>query len=99
MYVSDVVPCVICLIYAPPNVQAVDEILLHHLSISRKVWEKCRTGAMPKTRDIFGLAPNRNTHEASRQFNVDPKGPQTVICLKAVSVRKYLYIHDKPQLP
>ena len=42
------VPWVICLIYAPPNVQAVGEILLHHLNISCRVWWKCRTGVMPK---------------------------------------------------
>ena len=35
---SDVVPCMICLIYAPQNVQAVGEILPHHLNISRKLW-------------------------------------------------------------
>ena len=35
--VSDVVPCMICLIYAPRNMQAVGEILLHRLKISRKV--------------------------------------------------------------
>ena len=35
--VSSVVPCVIFLIYSPPNVQAFGEILLHHLNISRKM--------------------------------------------------------------
>ena len=34
-------------------------------------------------------------HEASRQFNVDPVGPQAVIHLKALSVRKYLCIHER----
>ena len=36
--VSDLVPGVICLIYEHPNVQAVCEILFHHLNVSRKVW-------------------------------------------------------------
>ena len=34
-------------------------------------------------------------HEASRQFDVNPMGPQAVICLKTLPVRKYLYTHEE----
>ena len=49
---------------------------------------------MPKMCELLRLCPNVSTNEASRQFNVNPMGPQTVICLLAVSVRKYIYIHE-----
>ena len=38
---------------------------------------------------------NGNMHEASRQFNVGLMGPQAVICLEALSVRKDVDIHKQ----
>ena len=46
-------------------------------------------------RIFFGFAPNGNMDEASRQFNVDPTGPQAVICLKAWSVLKMSIFRNK----
>ena len=34
-------------------------------------------------------------YEASKQFNVGPMESQTVICLRALSVRKYVFIHEQ----
>ena len=51
-------------------------------------------GQYQKCANFARFCPNANMHEASRQFNADPMGPQAVICLKTLSVRKDVYIHE-----
>ena len=76
VFVSAVVPCVICLIYTPPNVQAVGEILLDHLNISRKMCWKCPTiGQCRKYANFVRLCPNGSTHEASGSLTFILWGP------------------------
>ena len=48
-----------------------------------------------KCANFVRLCPEGNMHEASRQFNDAPMGHQAVICLKALSFRKDVDVHEE----
>ena len=82
----------ICLIYAPRNVQAVREILLHHL---KNKWHGVvKMSGWSNTENVqilFGFAPNGNKQAASRQFNVGPRVSGSYLFKDFVNSKRCLY--------